>query len=102
MMYFGRRVIFCYMKEAYICVSGTVQGVFFRATAQERADALGLTGWAENKSDGTVELLVQGSEDLVKAFIQWAKDGPPAAEVEKVTIKWGQVTSRCADFNIRY
>jgi acylphosphatase len=65
-------------------VSGRVQGVYYRATAAERARALGLTGHARNLPDGRVEVLACGSERAVAEFIAWLWQGPSAAKVSDV------------------
>lgn len=75
------------MKETrHLKIFGRVQGVFFRESMCRQAQALGVTGWVRNCRDGTVEALVQGSEDAVAAMIEWAKGGPEMARVERVEI----------------
>jgi acylphosphatase len=49
--------------------SGQVQGVYFRATAQEYAREYGLDGTVRNLPDGSVELFVQGAPQVVTAFL---------------------------------
>ena len=44
---------------------GRVQGVGFRATARDHAQALGLVGWVRNEADGTVRLGAQGPSEAV-------------------------------------
>ncbi|MBU4139145.1 MAG: acylphosphatase, partial [Euryarchaeota archaeon] len=46
--------------RVYVLVSGTVQGVFFRASAKKIADELHLTGWVRNLDDGRVEAIIEG------------------------------------------
>ncbi len=65
-------------------VSGRVQGVFFRASAQEEAKKLGLTGWARNLQDGRVEVLACGDEEKLSQFHQWLHQGPELAKVDEV------------------
>ncbi|HEV7985946.1 MAG TPA: acylphosphatase [Steroidobacteraceae bacterium] len=65
-------------------VSGRVQGVFYRASAAERARAVGITGHARNLPDGRVEVLVCGSDAAVDEFIAWLWIGPAAAKVSEV------------------
>jgi acylphosphatase len=65
-------------------VSGRVQGVYYRATAAERARAAGITGHAINLPDGRVEVLMCGSERAVEEFIAWLWAGPAAAKVSHV------------------
>jgi acylphosphatase len=65
-------------------VSGRVQGVFFRASTRSRARELGLTGWALNRTDGTVEVLVCGEPSAVDRLCDWLWQGPDAARVDRV------------------
>jgi len=67
-------------------VSGRVQGVFFRGSAQATARKLGISGYAHNLSDGRVEVLGCGESDRVEAFIEWLKVGPVGASVVGVEI----------------
>jgi acylphosphatase len=69
-----------------LMIHGRVQGVYYRATAQQQAQRLELDGWVRNRHDGTVEALVCGSEEGVDAFIGWARKGPPAARVDSIDI----------------
>jgi acylphosphatase len=61
-----------------------VQGVFFRASTREQARALGVTGYARNLPDGSVEVLACGSPRAVKELQDWLWEGPPAAQVQGV------------------
>lgn len=65
-------------------VSGLVQGVWFRASARERALALGLIGSAENLDDGRVEVTVYGLEQALDSLERWLAVGPPGAQVQRV------------------
>lgn len=66
-------------------VEGVVQGVFYRANTQDKARELGLTGWARNEADGTVTVLACGSDESLAKLQDWLWEGPPAAQVAKVT-----------------
>ncbi|HLD71548.1 MAG TPA: acylphosphatase [Candidatus Peribacteraceae bacterium] len=70
-----------------ILVTGRVQGVLFRATAKKTADALGITGWVRNTDDGNVEIHAEGSPESMEQFQLWCHKGPPAAQVENVTLE---------------
>jgi len=76
------------MHEAKLIISGKVQGVFYRTHAQETAIRLNLNGYAKNLPDGTVEALLQGSEEDINAFIEWAREGSPSAQVENIETSW--------------
>ena len=68
-------------------VSGRVQGVFYRASARQRAQSLGVTGYARNLPDGRVEVLACGDPGAVDALIRWLWQGPPAASVTGVDVQ---------------
>ena len=70
------------MSAARFVVSGKVQGVFFRASARDRANALGLRGFAKNLTDGRVEVLVAGDDAAIDELAAWLREGPPMARVE--------------------
>ena len=65
-------------------IHGEVQGVFYRAWSAQAARDLGLRGWVRNRTDGTVEMLVQGEESAVQRFIALCRGGPPAARVSGI------------------
>lgn len=65
-------------------VAGNVQGVFFRASAREEAQRLGVTGYARNLPDGRVEVLACGPADAVGELREWLRRGPPQADVSGV------------------
>lgn len=65
-------------------VEGRVQGVFFRQSTRERAQALGLAGWVANREDGSVEGLAHGEDAGLDALRAWLRQGPPAARVERL------------------
>ena len=66
-------------------VSGTVQGVFFRASTARIAEQLGVRGWARNLPDGSVEVLALGDTGSLATLTAWLRRGPPQARVTGVT-----------------
>lgn len=56
-------------------VYGRVQGVGFRYTTQHEAQRLGLTGYAKNMDDGSVEVVACGESDRVEQLMKWLKAG---------------------------
>ncbi|MGQ0742678.1 MAG: acylphosphatase [Alphaproteobacteria bacterium] len=68
-------------------IFGRVQGVGFRAFAVDEAEALGLTGWVRNRRDDTVEVLVSGPDEAVKAFAVRCARGSAAARVSHMDIE---------------
>lgn len=60
-------------------VYGRVQGVGFRYTTQHEAQRLGLTGYAKNMDDGSVEVVACGESERVEQLMKWLKAGDRAA-----------------------
>jgi acylphosphatase len=73
------------MPELHVTVSGTVQGVGFRWFVREKARRWGLTGWVQNRLDGTVELAASGPQESLDGLIRDVRVGPPGAHVVDVT-----------------
>ncbi len=90
------------IKRVHLCISGIVQGVFFRAHACEIARHSGLKGWVKNLPDGRVEIVAQGAEDKIHEFMRWCQKGPPDAAVEEVEVQWQDVTDTFDNFEIKY
>ena len=88
------------MKHLNITVQGKVQGVNFRHYAREKALALGVTGFVENKSVGTVYIEAEGSSAQLEEFVTWCGKGPSRAEVRNVERTDGEVKNY-SSFEIR-
>jgi acylphosphatase len=67
-------------------VVGRVQGVWFRESCRERAEALGVTGWVRNRADGTVEGVFEGTDAAVAKLVAWCHEGPSRARVDRVDV----------------
>jgi acylphosphatase len=74
------------MIRRRVVVHGRVQGVFFRDSARERARAHGVAGWVANRSDGTLEAVLEGEPDAVDRVVRFLETGPPRAQVERVEV----------------
>jgi acylphosphatase len=74
-----------------IRVHGRVQGVYYRQSARDQALRLGLTGFARNEPDGTVQIEVEGDAGAIDRFVTWCEVGPPAARVARVEVSCGEV-----------
>ncbi len=70
-----------------VTVDGRVQGVFFRDSARQRANAHGVAGWIRNRSDGGVEAVLEGSPEAVQRVLRFMATGPPRAYVEHVEVE---------------
>ncbi|HLY10214.1 MAG TPA: acylphosphatase [Planctomycetota bacterium] len=87
--------------RAHLFISGTVQGVSFRASTQGEARTLGVRGWVKNLADGRVEAVLQGPRGKVDDLIRWCHRGPSAARVEKVEVAWEKADDEFSDFDVR-
>lgn len=83
-------------------VRGSVQGVNFRFYTRRQARGLGLTGYVENRSDGSVHVIAQGEHGALLALLEWLRSGPSMAEVSGVDVQWAVPTVRYAGFEVRY
>ena len=75
------------MVSVQLTISGKVQGVWFRASAEKEAQRLGLTGYVCNQANGSVYAEVEGKPELVEEFIAWSHSGPEHARVDSVASK---------------
>lgn len=75
------------MHQVKLRIFGKVQGVFFRASTQAKAQELGLAGWVKNEPDGSVSAVAQGDTKAVQQLVEWCHHGPEHAAVAKVEIE---------------
>jgi acylphosphatase len=83
-------------------ISGRVQGVYFRASALQQAQKLGLTGWVMNCFDGSVEAVAEGARAKLDELIAWCRLGPSGARVTNVDIKWESPEHGFRGFTIKH
>ena len=89
------------LASFHATVTGIVQGVYFRAFVEQHAQALGLTGYIRNVApSGAVEVEAEGEKAKLEQLIEHLHQGPPAATVEKVDVRWGTCSGRFANFII--
>jgi acylphosphatase len=88
------------LARVTLWITGQVQGVFYRASALEKAQSLNLSGFVQNLADGSVEIVAEGPRYALEQFVDWAKQGPPAAEVENVSARWGTYLEEFRTFMI--
>lgn len=88
--------------RVHLIVHGSVQGVFYRASAQKEAEKLGLAGWARNNSSGSVEIVAEGLRTDLEKFVVWCRQGPSGADVENVDVEWEEATGEFKRFEIAY
>ena len=86
--------------RAVVIFRGRVQGVYFRANCAEKAEALGLRGFVQNRGDGSVEAVFQGDRPGIEACIEWNKTSQPRARVETVEVSWHEPQRDLRSFRI--
>jgi acylphosphatase len=62
-------------------VRGRVQGVGYRYYVMREAAALGVSGFARNLPDGTVEVIAEAADDVLAEFEGRLREGPSFASV---------------------
>lgn len=90
------------LRRLHAVVHGRVQGVNFRSYTLEKAFSLGLKGWVQNNTGGTVETVAEGDEDSLKIFLDFLHTGSPSAFVTHVDVSWDQATGKFDDFRVRH
>ena len=87
--------------KAKVRVNGKVQGVWFRAFTRDRATELGLTGWVQNETDGTVYLEIEGNKQKLELLMNELKAGPGRSVVDDVEVDWTSAENQWNEFTIR-
>jgi acylphosphatase len=82
-------------------IRGRVQGVYFRASTVQQAQALGLTGWVMNCDDGSVMAVAEGLREQLERLISWCWNGPPGARVIDVSVEWRQTRDGFRGFIVK-
>lgn len=89
------------MKRLEASVFGRVQGVYYRATARQQAQSLGLRGWVRNEFDGSVRVVAEGDEADLQRFLAFLEEGPPGAQVSRIETAWQEATGEFSAFYVR-
>ena len=87
-------------RRVRIFVSGRVQGVWFRASARDRALELGVDGWVKNLAEGRVELDAEGTPESIDALLAWCAHGPQGARVTSVEVEDQEPASEGRGFRV--
>ena len=83
-------------------IHGMVQGVYYRASTVEEAQALGLAGYARNLEDGSVEVVAAGPRKDLEALVDYLHRGPSLARVTGVELDWNHRAKVPRPFSIRF
>ena len=69
-----------------VLIAGRVQGVWFRESCRDRAQAAGVAGSVRNLADGRVEVVLEGPPAAVDEVVAWCRRGPPRARVDGIQV----------------
>jgi len=72
------------MHSYRFMVTGKVQGVWYRKTISERANAAGFCGYVKNMEDGSVEVCTALDDDDFAEFVAILEEGSPKSVVENI------------------
>ena len=72
------------LETRLVRVWGRVQGVGYRYACVQQARTLGVAGWVRNRSDDSVEAMLQGTPQQLDEMCLWMRDDMPAALVERI------------------
>ena len=81
-------------------VFGRVQGVGFRYSTLERAEALSLVGTVQNCWNGSVRVVAEGPRVRLESLLSWLKQGPMMAQVTRVDHEWRNPTGEYDHFEV--
>lgn len=90
------------MEAFQATVSGRVQGVTFRDFTRRHAEKLGVSGYVENQTDGTVFVYAEGRQEALQQLAAMLQQGPTFARVDDVALAWQDVPDDAyTEFTIR-
>ena len=90
------------LKRIHIFVTGRVQGVFFRQSTRVMGIKNNVNGWVRNLDDGRVEIVAEGKELNINAFVDWCKTGPANSRVDEFELSEENSTGEFENFEVRY
>ncbi len=88
-------------RRVHLRITGLVQGVSYRASAQAEAQRLGVKGWVRNLPDGNVEAMAEAEPEVIEGFLAWCKRGPRSARVKTVHVKDSPIDALFTHFEVR-
>ena len=90
------------MEAFNLRVYGKVQRVGFRRYVLDLAQDLGLTGFAKNLPDGSIEIFVQGEKEQLSKFVGMVKQSPLPAKVVEVKEDKSVLNPEISGFRLVY
>ena len=87
-------------SEIHVVVTGKVQRVGYRDFIEEYAKEHALFGWIKNLESGSVEMVIQGTPEELKACIEVINVGSLLAKVEMTTLDWRTPEKHFNEFQV--
>lgn len=91
--------MYFYMKRLTLLVSGKVQQTGYRDRVIELGKSLGLTGYAENLSDGLVKIVAEGDENKLELFKEIVDIKNTLINVEKIEYRYAEAAGEFSRFS---
>ncbi len=88
------------MKRLEAYFTGTVQGVGFRYTAQQIVAGYDLIGTVRNLVDGRVELILEGTESEIEAYLKELDETHLHDRIKERELKWLEAKRDLKGFRI--
>ena len=89
------------IQEIHIYVTGTVQGVGFRAAVKRHALLHDIKGFVRNLPDGRVEICAQGKGDHIEAFLHTVQLRPGLGSISNIETKLKPICESFPSFEVR-
>lgn len=83
-------------KSIRVYITGTVQGIFFRAFVKENAERYNVKGFVRNLEDGRIEIFMEGKTNDVNKLLEVCEKGPRHSKIRNVELK----QERFQDFKV--
>ena len=90
------------IRRVHCTAQGTVQGVYFRESAKDKAQELGLTGYVQNVGTDTVEAVAEGDRAKTELFLAWFQHGPDEATVTSFEADIKPAKGEFTSFTVRW
>jgi acylphosphatase len=89
------------MQEIHIYVTGSVQGVGFRAAVKRHAQLYDIKGYVRNLDDGRVEICAQGKGEQIHNFIHIVQMKPGLGTISKIETQQKPLHEPFFSFEVR-
>lgn len=90
------------MKRVTLTLRGKVQAVGYRDYVRKKASMENITGYVKNNRDGSVTVVGEAKESVLRDFVKYCKKGPLLAFIEDMNEEWSEATADFESFLIEY